>query len=150
MIDLVEAAGLLLLTVVVGGTLFDIYGERGFKKRRNTRSATSISAPTESPALPLPYSADVDAFLEPMEPVRRALQTMPEAQRELWRRKAAEVLVEVRDIDQWLHAVSTWAPHQRETVYATAEAKVHRRQTLINEFARDALQGGLIDRVTPQ
>ncbi len=40
MIDLVEAAGLLLLTVVVGGTLFDIYGERGFKKRRNTRSAT--------------------------------------------------------------------------------------------------------------
>jgi len=144
-IDLGEAAGLALLTIVVGGTLFDIYGERGFKRRRNT-DAPRTTASTPSPALPLPYSVEVDAFLEPMEPVRRALQVMPEAQREIWRRKAAEVVVEVREIDHWLQAVSTWAPHQRESVYSTAEAKVLRRQTLIAEFARDALQALVNDQ----
>ena len=74
-----------------------------------------------------------------MGPVRRALAAMPEAQRHHWMQQASRVLAEVQENDRWLQAVQTWAPHQREAVLATAEAKILTRQRLIGDFAREVL-----------
>ncbi len=47
---------------------------------------------------------------------------------------------EIQAIDDWLQAVSTWAPHQREAVEQSAQDKVQTRQRLIMDFARGVLQ----------
>lgn len=128
-----EGLGALLFFIVVGGMLIE-FSERGFFKRRPQRTEQPRAS---TPATPSRH--EIDAFLEPMGPVRRALAEMPEAQRHHWMQQASRVLTEVQEIDRWLQAVQGWAPHQREAVFATAEAKILTRQRLIGDFAREVL-----------
>lgn len=128
-----EGLGALLVFIVTGGGMLIKFSERGFFKRRPHRSEQPMA---NTPAMP--SSQEIDAFLEPMEPVRRALAGMPEAQRQHWMRQASLVLTEVLEIDRWLQTVQTSAPHQREAVFATGLAKILTRQRLMGDFGHDA------------
>lgn len=139
MIGPFEAVGGLLFLLVVGGMLIE-FAEHGFFKRRQHRSGPPRGS---TPLAPSPQ--EIDAFLEPMGPVRRALEAMPESQRADWMQQASQVLAEVQEIDRWLQSVQSWAPHQREAVFDMAQDKLQTRQRLILSFAREVLQAAADD-----
>lgn len=136
-----EGLGMLVFTLVVGGICIDL-AERRQNRLHNLavrRHREAAQPATPSPG-PLPSRGDLEAFLERMEPVRRALARMTEQERDHWHRKAHVAIQEIRAIDDWLQAINTWAPHQREAVEQSAQDKVQTRQRLIMDFARGVLQ----------
>lgn len=132
--DFFEGLGALIAFLVVGGLWIEM------AERRDNRRSSLTTQRHSSVGGSSPSSEALEAFLASMEPVRRALSRMTVHERERWHRKAHEVMREVQTIDQWLHAVSTWAPHQRESVVESAQDKVLLRQRLIMDFAREVLQ----------
>jgi xanthine/CO dehydrogenase XdhC/CoxF family maturation factor len=136
-----EGLGMLVFTLVVGGICFDL-AEKRQNRRHNLavrRHREAAQPPTPSPG-PLPSPGELEVYLERMEPVRRALSRMNDQERDYWHRKAHVAIKEIQAIDDWLQAVSTWAPHQREAVEQSAQDKVQTRQRLIMDFARGVLQ----------
>lgn len=135
-----EGLGMLVFTLVVGGFCINL-AERRRDRLHNLavrRHREAAQPPAPSPG-PLPSPGELEAFLERMQPVRRALLRMNEHERDHWHRKAHEAIKEIQAIDDWLQAVSTWAPHQREAVEQIAREKVQTRQRLIMDFARGVL-----------
>ncbi|MDP3350804.1 MAG: hypothetical protein Q8S92_17570 [Hydrogenophaga sp.] len=132
---------MLVFTLFVGGICIQIaewWGNRrsSLAEQRHRLAAQALADPTGA----LPSPEELEAFLARMEPVRRALSRMTDQERDHWHRRAHEVIKEIRSIDDWLQAVSTWAPHQREAVEQSAQDKVSTRQRLIMDFARGVLQ----------
>ena len=132
--SLVFQISLFITFVVLGGIWIDMASSGG--RQRSKRAAQR--APSDQGALPSPEA--LEAFLAHMEPVRRALSRMTDQERDHWHRKAHVAIKEIQAIDNWLQAVSTWAPHQREAVEQSAQDKVQTRQRLIMDFARGVLQ----------
>lgn len=125
---------LFISVLVVGGMWVDMASSGG--RQRSTRSPQR----DRSDEGPLPSPEALEAFLERVEPVRRALSRMPEQERDHWHRMAHQTIKEIQAIDDWLQAVGSWAPHQREAVEQNARDKVQARQRLVMDYARGVLQ----------